>query len=51
MSLEKKLHQNILDIIDEFMADYNVQITKVNYNVEIHKDDDKVTFAIETDMK
>lgn len=51
ISLEKKLHNNLLDIIDEFVEDYNVNITEVSYKVKINKDSDTVDFEIQTDMK
>jgi hypothetical protein len=58
VSLEKKLHYNLLDIIDEFTEDYNVNITELSYKVKILKSNrednsnyDDVEFEIKTDMR
>jgi len=58
LSLEKKLHHNFLDIIDEFNEDYGLNITEVEYKVTILKSNkqdnasyDDVEFTIKTDIK
>ena len=58
LSLEKKLHHNLLDIIDEFNEDYNLDITEVEYKIKIlksNKEDNSgygdVEFTIKTDIK
>lgn len=58
MSLEKKLHQNFVDIIDEFNSDYGTNITNVEYKVKIHVSNkennasyDQTEYEIKTDMK
>lgn len=53
LKLEKKLADNILNIIDEFMEDYNVKINKVEYIVDIPDKNDgyEVDFTISTDMR
>ena len=58
LSLEKKLHHNLLDIIDEFNEDYGVNITEISYKIKIlksnkldHSTYDDVEFEIRTDIK
>jgi hypothetical protein len=58
ISLEKKLHHNFIDIIDEFNEDYGLNITEVEYKVTILKSNkqdnvscDDITFSIKTDIK